>query len=79
VAARPAYALFGAQDLLGVNYASHGHAFTAEDWTALMDFFDKSFSGKRIDRTFDRFPSEKELDEAAAAAASGRNAPPRKL
>ena len=29
-----------AQDRLGVNYASHGHAFTAEDWTAMMDFAD---------------------------------------
>jgi hypothetical protein len=62
-----AYALFGAEDRLGVNYAKHGHAFTAEDWTAMMDFFDKHLLGRKIDRTFDRFPSEKELDEAAAS------------
>jgi hypothetical protein len=66
LAAQPAYALYGARDRLGVNYAKHGHAFTAEDWTAMMDFFDKHLLGKTIDRTFDRFPSEKELDEAAA-------------
>jgi hypothetical protein len=39
--AQPAYDLFNARDRLGVNYAKHGHAFTAEDWTAMMDFFDK--------------------------------------
>ena len=70
LAARPAYELFGAKDHLGVNYAKHGHAFTAEDWTAIMDFFDKNLLGKKIERTFDRFPTEKELDDAAAAARS---------
>ena len=65
--ARPAYALFGAEDKLGVNYANHGHAFTADDWTAMMDFFDLHLRGKKIDRRFDRFPSEPELDTAAAA------------
>ena len=64
--AQPAYALYGAKDPLGVNYAKHGHAFTAEDWTAMMDFFDKHLLGKTVDRAFDRFPTEKELDEAAA-------------
>ncbi len=56
LAARPAYALLGAKDRLGVNYARHGHAFTPEDWTAIMDFADKYLRGMRIDRTFDRFP-----------------------
>jgi hypothetical protein len=56
--AQPAYALFDAKDRLGVNYAKHGHAFTAEDWTAMMDFFDKHLRGKKIDHTFDRFPAE---------------------
>ena len=54
--AQPAYDLFDAKDHLGVNYAGHGHAFTAEDWTALMDFFDKHLLGKKIIRAFDRFP-----------------------
>jgi len=62
LAARPAYALFGAEDRLGVNYANHAHAFTAEDWTAMMDFFDKYALGKKLDRTFDRFPTDAELD-----------------
>jgi hypothetical protein len=76
-AAKPAYGLFDAQDRLGVNYANHGHAFTAEDWTAMMDFFDKNARGKKVDRTFDRFPTEAELDAAAAAAAAGRGGAPK--
>ena len=66
--AQPAYQLLGEKDRLGVNYARHGHAFTTEDWTALMDFFDRHLRGKTVERSFDRFPTEKELDEAAAAA-----------
>ena len=63
--ALPAYELYGARDRLGVNYANHGHAFTTEDWNALMDFFDKHLRAKKIDRPFDRFPTEQELDAAA--------------
>lgn len=63
--AQPAYALYAGKDRLGVHYSHHGHAFTAEDWEAMLDFFDKSARGKKIDRTFDRFPTEQELDAAA--------------
>jgi hypothetical protein len=66
--ARPAYALLGAETRLGVNYAHHGHAFTADDWTAMLDFFDTHLRGKPLTRSFDRFPTEEELDAAAAAA-----------
>jgi hypothetical protein len=62
--ARPAYALFGAEDKLGVHYSHHGHAFTAEDWTAMMNFADKHLLGKK-DFTFDWFPTEAELDALA--------------
>jgi len=75
--ARPAYALLGAPDRLGVHYGHHGHAFPADDWTALLDFFDKHLRGKPTDRMFDRFPTEAELD-AALAAARGRGAPTRR-
>jgi hypothetical protein len=54
--AKPAYALYGAEDKLGVNYAKHGHAFTEEDWAALLDFADLHIRGKKIARRFDRFP-----------------------
>jgi hypothetical protein len=55
LAARPAYAFLGAADRLGVNYAKHGHAFTEEDWSAMLDFADKHLRGRTVDRTFDRF------------------------
>ena len=74
--AQPAYALFGAEDRIGVNFARHGHAFTPDDWTAMLDFFDKHLRGKPIDRTFDRFPTEQELDAALAAAEAARGAAP---
>ena len=73
--ARPAYALLGAQERLGVHFARHGHAFTPDDWTALLDFFDRHLRGRPTDRTFDRFPTELELDAALAAARAA--APPR--
>jgi hypothetical protein len=66
--AKPAYALFGAEDKLGINYAHHGHAFTNDDWTALMDFADRHLRGKNVERRFDRFPTEAELDAARAPA-----------
>lgn len=53
--ARPAYELMGAPDRLGVHYANHGHAFANEDWTALMDFFDKTLRGLPVARAFDQF------------------------
>jgi hypothetical protein len=37
-AARPVYQLLGARDRLAVNYAHHAHAFTGDDWRALLDF-----------------------------------------
>jgi len=55
--ARPAYKLLGVPDRVGVHYSDHGHAFTAEDWTALMDFFDKHLRGKPVTQTFDQFPT----------------------
>ncbi|MCB1019816.1 MAG: hypothetical protein KDC27_07795 [Acidobacteria bacterium] len=64
LAARPAYALHGATDRLGVHYANHGHAFTDEDWAAMLDFADKHLRGRAVDGDFFRFPSEAELDAA---------------
>ena len=45
-------------------YAENGLR-SAEDWTAMMDFFDKYARGKKVDATFDHFPTEQELDAAA--------------
>ena len=52
----PAYDLYGVNDRLGVNYTNHGHAFTAEDWNAMLDFFDSRLPGKKIDRPSTGFP-----------------------
>jgi hypothetical protein len=54
--AKPAYALFDATDRLGVNYGNHGHAFTEEDATAMLDFADKYLRGMKVERRFDQFP-----------------------
>ena len=70
VGARPAYALFGATDRLGINYANHGHAFTQDDWSALMDFADKHLRGMKVDRRFDGF-----LSEAAPGTPPGQPTP----
>jgi hypothetical protein len=66
LAARRVYAFLGAEDHLGVNYANHGHAFTSEDWSALLDFADKYLGKKTVERRFDQFPS----DAAAPSAPS---------
>jgi len=57
--AQPAFALLGAKNKLGVNYANHGHALTPEDWTAMLDFADRELRGRKIDRRFDQFPPER--------------------
>jgi len=63
--AQPVYEFLGAKGNLGVHYSHHGHAFTAEDWTALMDFFDKTSRGMKVEQTFDRFPTDAEIEAAA--------------
>jgi hypothetical protein len=75
LAAQPAYELFGARDQLGVNYAHHAHAFTQEDWTAMMDFADKNLRGLKVDRTFDHFLTEADLNAQAAARPAARPVP----
>lgn len=55
-AAKPVYALFHADERLGVNYANHAHAFTPDDWNAMIDFADRNLRGMKVDRRFDVFP-----------------------
>lgn len=71
--AKPAYALYGATDRLGVHFSHHSHAFTDEDWTALLNFADRHLRGKK-DFTFDWFPSDEDLDAAAASPGPGAGA-----
>jgi hypothetical protein len=68
LAAQPVYELLGAKGNLGVHYSHHGHAFTAEDWTALMDFFDKTSRGVKISQSFDHFLTDAEIDAARPPA-----------
>jgi hypothetical protein len=58
LAAKPAYEFLGVPDRLGVNYAQHGHAFTQDDWNAMLDFADKHLRGMKVDRHFDQFLPE---------------------
>jgi len=74
-AALPVYELYGAKNLLGVHYSHHGHAFTNEDWTAMMDFADKNLRGLPVTLTFDHFLTQEQRSAALAAAAA--NAPAR--
>ncbi len=69
-AARPVWKLYGVpEERLGVHYSHHPHAFTAEDWTAMMDFVDQELKGKPSTQNFDRkFTME---ERAAAVAALG--------
>lgn len=60
--ARPAYALLGAGERLGVHYSRHGHAFTEEDWTAMLDFADWHWRARKPAERFDRFPTDAEID-----------------
>lgn len=76
VGARPAYALYGVPDRIGAHFAHHGHAFTSEDWAAMLDFFDARLRGKTSGRIFDRFPTEQELDAALAATRAATPARP---
>jgi hypothetical protein len=63
-AAQPVYEFLGARDNLGVHYSHHPHAFTQEDWAAMMDFFDKYSRGMKVDKTFDHFLTDAERDAA---------------
>jgi hypothetical protein len=69
LAAKPAYALFGADVLskLGVNWADRPHGMVQGDWDALLGFADKHLLGKPVERPFDQFPAE-----AAGAADAAR-------
>jgi hypothetical protein len=64
LAAQPVYEFLGVKGNLGVHYSHHGHALTGEDWTALMDFFDKTSRGMKVEQSFDHFPTDADLDAA---------------
>jgi dienelactone hydrolase len=55
-AAREVYQFLGAPDKIAIVYREGGHAQTADDWKALLDFADQVFFGKKSDRSFDANP-----------------------
>ncbi len=67
-AAWKVYDLYGAgtEDKLGIHYSHHPHAFTTEDWTAMMDFADTQLRGMPPTKSFKTFLT---LDQRKAAVA----------
>jgi hypothetical protein len=74
-AAQPVYALYKSTSDLGVHYSHHPHAFTTEDWTAMMDFADHTLRGVPAKGTFDHFLTVDERAAAVAAATSRTRTP----
>ncbi|MHC4144552.1 MAG: alpha/beta hydrolase family protein, partial [Planctomycetota bacterium] len=52
-AAQVVFDRLGAGDHQGIHWRQGGHAQNEEDWQALLDFADKYFFGKKVDRKFD--------------------------
>jgi hypothetical protein len=61
LAALPVYNFLHAEDDLGINYRPGTHAFTPDDWQAVLDFADSRLLGKAIARRFDQFPPDDQL------------------
>jgi hypothetical protein len=56
LAAKPAYALLGVPEHLGVNFRPGKHMLAPEDWTAILDFSDQQLRGLDVKRRFDQLP-----------------------
>jgi hypothetical protein len=59
-----------------VHYSHHAHAFTDEDWTALLDFSNKYVRKMPVSQTFDKFLTMDERAEAVKAATAARGPRP---
>lgn len=67
LAAKPVYEFLGVSaERVGVNYAPHRHALTADDWKAALDFADKNLRGMKVKRSFNQFPPEQVSTNAVA-------------
>jgi len=51
-AAKEVYDFLGAGDRIGIVFREGKHEQNADDWTALLDFADKQFFGKKVERNF---------------------------
>jgi hypothetical protein len=61
LAALPVYKFLNAGENLGINYRPGTHAFTPDDWQAILDFADSRLLGKPVSRRFDQFPPDDQL------------------
>jgi hypothetical protein len=59
--ALPVYQFLGAAEKIGFHFRTGGHAFTPEDWTAILDFADQTLRGTPSSRTFQEFPPADKL------------------
>ncbi len=50
------YKFLGAADKTGIHFRPGKHDQNLEDWIALLDFADKTLSGKTVERKFDKLP-----------------------
>jgi hypothetical protein len=67
LAAKPVYEFLGVSaDRVGVNYETHRHALTADDWKAALDFAEKNLRGMKVERSFDQFPPEQSSTNSIA-------------
>ena len=62
LAALPVYKFLNAEDNLGINYRPGTHAFTPDDWQAVLDFADSRLLGKQVSRRFDQLPPDDQLN-----------------
>jgi hypothetical protein len=57
-AAQPLFAFLGAGHKNAIHFREGEHSHSAEDWLALLDFADRIFFGKTVERRFDHPPFE---------------------
>jgi len=57
LAAKPAYALLGVPEHLGISFRAGGHLLAADDWDAILDFADLHLRKKAIMRPFNQLPA----------------------
>jgi len=56
LAAQPVFDFLGAGDKNAIHFRKGNHAQNEEDWQVLIDFADKIFFGKKVERRFDQVP-----------------------
>ncbi len=61
LAAKPAYAMLGVPDNLGIVFRPGHHALLPEDWQAILDFSDQQLRQMDVKRHFDELPPASQL------------------